>query len=106
MGRGKLTHRDPYVDRLTHAERMTKGSPMKSVKGCPRPTGVVAVASCQSTPPEPGPSKQQESKSTASSPTQSAPAGSLEWAPPPVPKPAAPPASVAVAPDDPSAGHF
>jgi peptidyl-prolyl cis-trans isomerase A (cyclophilin A) len=81
---------------------------MKSAKGCLFSIAAVALASCQSTPPEPGPSKAQETKTTAAS-SQSAPAGSMEWAPPPVPKPPAPPApppSAAVSPDDPLAGHF
>jgi peptidyl-prolyl cis-trans isomerase A (cyclophilin A) len=78
---------------------------MKSALGCLVSLAAMAIASCQSTPPEPTPSKSQEVKSTPSSmPTPSASAVSAETPAPPPPKAAAP--TAAVAPDDPLAGNF
>jgi peptidyl-prolyl cis-trans isomerase A (cyclophilin A) len=79
---------------------------MKSAIGYLVPLATLAIVNCQSTPPEPTPSKAQEVKTAASTaPAESTPSAAEQVAPPPEPKPTAKPAAP-VAPDDPLAGNF
>jgi peptidyl-prolyl cis-trans isomerase A (cyclophilin A) len=69
--------------------------------------GAICALSCQSTPPEPGPSKEEPAKTAASAPPVVTPTPVEKAAPPPEPQAAARPvASVTPSPDDPLGGNF